>query len=73
MYPERMSKTPRTRGRPRKPEANKRKHSISVWLEADAKERIEKAAAGAGDPTGRWLGKVGDDAARRALASLGIE
>ena len=63
---------PSKKGRPAKPEAEHRKHCISVWLDADGKARIERAARGAGDASGRWLGKVGDEAARRALAAMGM-
>jgi hypothetical protein len=67
-----MSKTIKKKGRPEKPENEQRKHCISVWLDADGKERIKKAAKSAGDASGRWLGKVGDEAARRALAAMGM-
>ena len=66
-----MSK-PAKKGRPAKPANEQRKHCISVWLDANGKERIKKAASAAGDASGRWLGKVGDDAARKALAALGM-
>ena len=66
-----MSKQPK-KGRPTPPASEKRKHCISVWLDSDGKERIQRAAKSAGDASGRWLGKVGDEAARRALAAMGM-
>jgi len=59
-------------GRPKKPADIKRSHGISVWVDGATKDRISRAAALTGDGAGRWLGKVGDAAALRALEAAGL-
>jgi hypothetical protein len=59
--------TSKGRGRPEKPEAEKRSQGISVWVDAATKDRISRAARASGDGAGRWLGKIGDAAAKAAL------
>ena len=65
-----MAKSQQTsnkRGRPVKGDAEKRSKGISVWVDAATKDRIAKAARMSGDGPGRWLGKIGDAAAKAAL------
>ena len=60
------------RGQPAKAAEDRHSKSICCWLTEESKERITRAAQAAGDAAGHWLGKVGDEAARRALAALGL-
>jgi hypothetical protein len=59
--------TEKRRGAPTKPDEAKRSQGISVWVDSATKERISRAAALHGDGAGRWLGKIGDAAAKAAL------
>lgn len=61
---QKISKRP---GAPKKPDEIKRSQGISVWVDAATKERISRAARASGDGAGRWLGKIGDAAAKAAL------
>ena len=65
-----MAKSQQTnsrRGAPKKPDGEKRSQGISVWVDAATKDRISRAARASGDGPGRWLGKIGDAAAKAAL------
>lgn len=64
---EKSQKTGKSTGRPKKAEGEKRSQGISVWVDAATKDRISRAARASGDGAGRWLGKIGDAAARAAL------
>jgi hypothetical protein len=54
-------------GRKPKAEAERADKAITAWMTADDKELIEKAAAVARVPAGRWLGNIGVERARSLL------
>jgi len=45
---------------------------VSVWLLEDEKESVKMAANVARLPVSTWAGKVLTDAAKRALAAVGL-
>lgn len=60
------------RGRPKQDEADSQTECVSVWLRGDEKAEVQKAAKAARLPVSTWAGKVLVEAARRALAAVGM-
>jgi hypothetical protein len=63
---------PAKQGRPEKNPSDAQTQCVSVWFAEDEKTDIKKAATLAEIPVSTWARKVLKDAAKRALASIGM-
>lgn len=59
-------------GRPPKDKEDTQGDCLSVHLRADEKDDVRKAARAARLPMSTWAGKVITEAAKRALAAVGM-
>jgi hypothetical protein len=65
-----MTKT--SPGRPKKKKGTAQNKCVSVWLLEDEKASVDSAARSTRLPTSTWAGKVLVEAAKRALAAVGV-
>jgi hypothetical protein len=65
-----MAKT--SPGRPTKKKGTAQNKCVSVWLLADEKESVQKAADSVRMPVSMWAGRVLIEASKRALAAVGM-
>jgi uncharacterized protein (DUF1778 family) len=59
-------------GRKPKAKTERADQAVTAWLTSEDKRLVERAAKVARVATGKWLGNVGVEAARRLLASMGL-
>lgn len=60
------------RGRPKQDENDSQKSCVSVWFTRAEKETVRQAAAVAECPVSMWARKTLKEAAKRALAAVGL-